>query len=114
MNDAEAERLKRIGEVLARHGAAALGSLTAAQKAREWLDGGFDDEEEVAAWLGARCFDAARAQALERAGFTPEQASLRTREGRRDYEDTVAFKLAAGDLTPEEARRIVTSEFWNS
>jgi hypothetical protein len=106
--------LHLIGETLRRHGADALQSTDAETRARAWLDAGFTDAEEVDDWLGARCFDPQHAQTLEAAGITPEQATLRTRAGRGDYEETVACKFSRGDLTLEEARRIITSDFWNS
>lgn len=106
--------LHLIGETLCRYGDDALRNTTAEQAAHAWLDAGFADAEEVDDWLGARCFDPRHAQMLEAAGITPEQAALRTREGRADDEETVACKLARGDLTLEEARRIITSDFWNS
>lgn len=107
--------LRAIVETLRRHG----DEFTAREhpleeQAGEWLTAGFDDAEEVQAWLDARCLTARDAQALERAGLTPEQAALRTNAGAGGYEDTVGFKLLRGDLTPDEARRIITSEFWNS
>ena len=80
--------------------------------AAAWLDAGFDDADEVAAWLDAGCSDPAHAAALEQAGFTPEQAATRTDAGHGDA-DTVARKLARGDLSLAEARRIITSDFWN-
>ena len=104
-----------IGETLGRHGDDALpGGASREAAARAWLDAGFADAEEVADWLGARCFDPRHAQTLDEAGVTPEQAALRTREGRGDYEETVAYKFAHGDLTLAEVRRIITSDFWNS
>ena len=109
--------LRRIGDVLRGHGDEALDAVGGANPdaaARAWLDAGFADAEEVDDWLGARCFDPRRAQALDAAGITPEQAALRTREGRGGYEETVGYKFAQGDLTLEEARRIITSDFWNS
>ena len=107
--------LRRITETLARHGDDALrGAETIDTAARNWLDAGFADAEEIDDWLGARCFNPHHAQSLDAAGFTPEQAALRTRKGRADYEETIACKLAAGDLTLEEARRIITDDFWNS
>src|SRR5918997_6348511 len=109
--------LRRIGETLRPYGDEALdavGGTTLDAAARAWLDAGFADAEEVDDWLGARCLDPRRAQALDAAGVTPEQAALLTREGRGGYEETVAYKFAQGDLTLEEARRIITSDFWNS
>ncbi len=107
--------LRRITETLARYGDDALrGAETIEAAARNWLDAGFADAEEIDDWLGARCFNPHYARSLDAAGFTPEQAALRTRQGRADYEETIAYKLAAGDLTLEEARRIITDDFWNS
>ncbi|MGH9945167.1 MAG: hypothetical protein ACRD9R_22685 [Pyrinomonadaceae bacterium] len=114
-NDTPQGELRRaIGETLAAHGADALGGRPTEEVATEWIAAGFDDAEEVADWLAARCFRAEVAARLEAAGLTPEQARLRTRDGRRNYEDTVAYKLGQDDLSVEEARRIVTNEFWNS
>ena len=107
--------LRQITETLAQHGDDALrGAETIAAAARNWLDAGFADAEEIDDWLGARCINPHHAQSLDAAGFTPAQAALRTRKGRADYEETIACKLAAGDLTLEEARRIITDDFWNS
>lgn len=111
----QAALLRLISETLRRHGGDALhGDATPDAAARAWLDAGFADPEEVDDWLAARCFDPRSAQALDAAGLTPEQAALRTRAGSADYEETVAYKLAHGDLTVEEARRIITNDFWNS
>jgi hypothetical protein len=107
--------VRLIGDALRRHGGDAVPAGASPEAAaRAWLAAGFADAEEVDDWLAARCFDPRRAQTLDAAGITPEQAALRTREGRADYEETVAYKLAHGDLTLEEARRIITSDFWNS
>ena len=103
-----------ITEVLRKHIAESSDGAALEEAARKWLAAGFTDADEVEDWLRARCFDAARAQALELAGLTPEQASLRTRAGAEDYEDTIAFKFAQDDLSLDEARRIITSHFWNS
>jgi hypothetical protein len=104
-----------IGETLARHGGDALPAGTSpAAAARLWLDAGFADAEEIDDWLAAHCFTPRHARTLDEAGVTPEQAALRTREGRALYEETVAYKFAHGDLTLEEARRIINSDFWNS
>jgi hypothetical protein len=107
--------LRQITETLARHGSDALHDAeTIEAAARNWLDAGFTDAEEIDDWLAARCFNPHHAQSLDAAGFTPEQVALRTRKGRADYKETIAYKLAAGDLTLEEARRIITDDFWNS
>ncbi len=112
-DDADKEELERARETIARHGDAALGGAPAETVAYRWLSHGFADPEEIDEWLAARCFRPERAHELERAGLTPEQARLRTAAGRGDYEDTVGYKYAQGDLSLEEARRIVTSDFWN-
>lgn len=114
-NDAERQSaLQRITAALARHAQAAPAGDAAPATPQDWLDAGFDDPEEVEEWLSARCFSPAGASALERAGITPEQAAFRTRGGEPDYEETIGFKLSRGHLSPEEARRIVTNDFWNS
>jgi hypothetical protein len=115
-SEPQAALMRLIGETLRRHGEDALhgGAAHPDAAARAWLDAGFADAEEVEDWLDARCFDPRRAHALDAAGITPEQAALRTRAGRADYEETVACKFARGDLTLEEARRIINSDFWNS
>ena len=106
--------IKRVCAVLAQYGEAALQGAPTESVAYEWLAAGFDDVEEIEDWLRARCFRARHARQLERAGFTPEQAALRTSAGQGEYEDTIAYKLAQGDLTIAEARRIITSDFWSS
>jgi hypothetical protein len=72
-----------------------------AQAARAWTDAGFDDEE-TAKWLEARCFDPAAARDLAELRVTPAQATKRTRDGKRDYKDTIAFKVASGDLSARQ------------
>jgi hypothetical protein len=79
---------------------------------RAWVEQGFDDPEEVADWLAAGCPDPAHARLLDDAGITPEQAALQTREGATPSPDTIARKTARGELSLEEARRIITREFW--
>ncbi len=69
--------------------------------ARAWTDAGFDDEQ-TAKWLEARCFDPQAARDLADLGVTPGQAAKRTRDGRRDYLDTLAFKVASGDLSARQ------------
>jgi hypothetical protein len=104
-------RARAVAELLARRGAAAGGDLSEA--AREWVENGFDDVEEVEAWLNAGCADARAALRLEGAGITPEQAALRTTAGASAGEDTLGAKLSRGELSLEEARRIITRQFWN-
>ena len=112
--DRDEENLREIADALARSGPRATGGRAAELVAREWLEEGFDDAEEVSDWLRARVFDAAGARRLEDAGITPEQAAMKTRAGADDDEDTLGSKLVRGELSFEEARRIITSEFWNS
>jgi len=72
-----------------------------AAAAKAWTDAGFDDEQ-TAKWLEARCFDPQAARELADLRVTPGQATKRTRDGRRDYVDTIAFKVASGDLSPRQ------------
>ncbi len=106
--------MRAVCAALTAHGEVALQGAPAASVAYDWLAHGFDDAEEIDEWLRARCFRARHARELERAGFTPAQAAQRTNAGRVAYTDTIAYKLAQGDLTLDEARRIITSNFWDS
>jgi hypothetical protein len=108
------ETIRLVAEVLKEFGEAAAGQTSCVDAARGWIEAGYDDPEEISEWLRARCFSPQGAAALERAGITPEQAALRTRAGSSDYEETIAFKFTRGDLSHDEARRIVTNDFWNS
>lgn len=72
-----------------------------AEAAKAWTDAGFDDER-AAKWLEARCFDPEAARELDDLRVTPAQAGARTRDGKRDYIDTIAFKVASGDLSPRQ------------
>lgn len=93
--------IERYGELATRGDAAVA--------AAAWTDAGCDDELS-ARWLAARCFDAQAARALIELGVTPEQAAGRTRDGRGDYIDTIAYKVANGDLTPRQgAARCLSS-----
>lgn len=83
-----------------------------ASLAQRWLDAGFDDAEEIGDWLLARCLTPEDALQIERAGITPTQAATRTRLGADGEEDTIAHKILQGSLSLEEARRIITSDFW--
>jgi hypothetical protein len=117
MKDDETERAKLIAsacEVIAGHPQAALQGVSLEEAARAWIDAGFEDTEEIDEWLAARCFTAEGAQRLERAGITPEQAALRTVAGSAPYEETIGYKVTAGDLSLDEARRIITTAFWDS
>ncbi|MHB8659458.1 MAG: hypothetical protein ACYC91_16205 [Solirubrobacteraceae bacterium] len=88
------ETIRRFGELADRVGDPALA-------ARAWTAAGFDDEQS-ALWLAARCFDPASARALRDLDVTPDQAAKRTRDGRQDYLDTIAFKVSSGDLSPRQ------------
>jgi len=70
--------------------------------AQAWTDAGFDDPL-TARWLAARCFDAEAARALADMSVTPEQAAKRTRDGGDGSIETLAFKVASGDLTARQA-----------
>ncbi len=89
-----ADTISRFGD-LAEH----VGDPGDAAKA--WTDAGFDNDE-TAKWLEARCFDPEAARDLADMAVTPGQASKRTRDGKRDYLDTIAFKVASGDLSPRQ------------
>lgn len=94
-------------ETIAEHGEAATRGGDAETAARAWTGAGFDDDT-TARWLRARCFDPEAALALGELGVTPEQAAVRSRE--RGYLDTIAYKVAAGDLTPRQgAARALSS-----
>ena len=94
--------IRRFGELADRVG-------DPGEAAQAWTEAGFDDQA-TARWLAARCFDPAAARALADAGVTPEQATKRTRDGGGDYVDTIAFKVANGDLTSRQgAARTLSS-----
>ncbi len=96
------ETIRRYGELADRGGAAEAA-------AQAWTEAGFDDEM-TARWLEARCFDPQAARALAELGVTPEQATVRTRDGGSDYIDTIAYKVAHGELTPRQgAARTLSS-----
>ncbi len=108
----EDEFLRAVSEILARRAETAA-RADAEEAARGWAEQGFDDAEEVAAWLDAGCAEAAHARRLDDAGITPEQAALRTTAGASGTEDTLARQLSRGELSLDEARRIITREFWH-
>ncbi|HWF34697.1 MAG TPA: hypothetical protein VG295_04985 [Solirubrobacteraceae bacterium] len=87
------ETIKQFGELADRGG-------TPEEAARAWTEAGFGDAM-TARWLKARCFDPDAARALAELGVAPEQAAVRTRDG-GDYLDTIAFKVAARDLTARQ------------
>ncbi|MGI8439122.1 MAG: hypothetical protein ACR2NV_02800 [Thermoleophilaceae bacterium] len=96
------ETIRRYSHFADRGGAAEVA-------AQAWTDAEFDDET-TARWLEARCFDAQAARALAGLGVTPEQAAVRTRDGGDGYIDTIAYKVANGDLTPRQgAARTLSS-----
>jgi len=96
------ETIRRYGELACRDG-------TAEAAAKAWTVAGFDDET-TASWLEARCFDPQAARALADLDVTPAQATVRTRDGGGDYVDTIAYKVAKGDLTaPQGAARSLSS-----
>jgi photosystem II stability/assembly factor-like uncharacterized protein len=96
------ETIKRYGELADRGGAAE-------DAAQAWTEADFDDEV-TAHWLEARCFDAQAARALADLGVTPGQAAARTRDGGDRSIDTIAYKVANGDLTPRQgAARTLSS-----
>ena len=90
------ETIRRYGELADRGG-----PPEAAAKA--WTDAGFDDEL-TARWLAVRCFSPAAARALSELGVKPEQVKARTRDGGGDGAtiDTIAYKVADGQLTPRQ------------
>jgi hypothetical protein len=88
------DTITRFGELADRGG-------DPADVAKAWTDAGFDDEQ-TAKWLEARCFDPECARELDDLRVTPGQAAKRTRDGKRDYIDTIAFKVASGDLSPRQ------------
>ncbi|CAN5601405.1 hypothetical protein BH20ACT19_BH20ACT19_05790 [soil metagenome] len=76
--------------------------------AQAWTDAGFDDAT-TGKWLEARCFDPQAARALADMSVTPGQAAKRTRDG-GSYLDTIAYKVANGDLTARQgAARTLSS-----
>ena len=110
--DEDRDRLLReVAETLTRR-SALTDAAAATEAAREWIAKGFDDAEEVAEWLDAGCGTAAEARRLDDAGITPGQAALRTTDGPGGAEDTLARKLARGELSLAEVRRHITREFW--
>jgi len=89
------ETIRRYGELADRGG-------DPAEAAQAWSDAGFDDHM-TARWLDVRCHDPQAARALVDLGIAPAQVSARTRDGGGDYRDTIAHKVANGDLTPRQA-----------
>jgi hypothetical protein len=89
-------------DTIRRYGELADRGEDVAVAAKAWTDAGFDDET-TGRWLDARCFDPEAARDLADLGVTPGQASKRTRDGAGgDYIDTIAFKVANGDLSARQ------------
>ncbi len=88
-------------DTIRRYGELADRGDDASVAAKAWTDAGFDDEQ-AAMWLDARCFDPKAARDMADLSVTPAQAGKRTRDGRRDYLDTIAFKVASGDLSARQ------------
>ncbi len=88
-------------ETIGRYGELADRGEEPSVAAKAWTAAGFGDEE-TASWLDARCFAPKAARDLADLSVTPKQASKRTRDGRRDYLDTIAFKVASGDLSARQ------------
>jgi hypothetical protein len=88
-------------DTITRHGELADRGDDPAVAAKAWTDAGFDNDE-TEKWLEARCFDPAAARELAELLVSPGQASKRTRDGKRDYIDTIAFKVASGDLSARQ------------
>jgi hypothetical protein len=88
-------------DTISRYGELADRGEDPAVAAKAWTAAGFDDEQ-TAKWLDARCFDPQAASDLAELRVTPGQASKRTRDGRREYVDTIAFKVSSGDLSARQ------------
>lgn len=93
---------KTTVETIRRYGELADRDRDARAAAQAWTDAEFDDET-TAKWLDARCFDPKAARALAELSVTPAQAAKRTRDGGGgSYLDTIAFKVAKGDLSARQ------------
>ncbi|MDQ6606120.1 MAG: hypothetical protein M3Z06_06180 [Actinomycetota bacterium] len=103
------EPARRTGsETIRRYGELAERGASAETAAEQWTEAGFDDAL-TARWLQARCFDPQAARGLSELGVTPEQSAVRTRDG-GGYLDTIAYKVAKGDLTARQgAARTLSS-----
>jgi len=93
--------VKTHADTISRFGEFAERGDTAGIAAQAWTKAGFGDEL-TARWLKARCFDPTSARALADLGVLPEQAAVRTRDGGDGELDTIAHKVAAGDLTARQ------------
>ncbi len=74
--------------------------------AEAWEETGLD-AAQVEEWLNARCFNPSAAEDMADVGITPQMAMMKTEAGSGDYVETVAFKVATGDLEVEEAGELV-------
>lgn len=89
--------MNRMIQVVGNAGSMAVGNAPLGEVAQEWIDAGFSDVE-AARWLESRCYDAAAAAKLAKAGVTPEQASAEAPGG-----ETIGYAVANGDMTVREA-----------
>lgn len=96
-----------IKEVIKRHGDVAHGGDLDGT-AEAWEETGLD-AAEVEEWLNARCFNPSAAEDMADAAITPQMATMKTNAGSGDYVDTVAFKVATGDLEVDEARELLAA-----
>jgi hypothetical protein len=94
-----------IRDVVERHGEFAHGG-DPQSSVEAWEETGLSPAE-VGEWLAARCFDPGAAEDMADAGITAEMAAMHTHAGSGDYLDTVAFKVAAGDIEVDEARQLL-------
>ena len=94
-----------IRDVIERHGYTAHGGDPDAI-AESWEETGID-AAEIDEWLRARRYSPEAAEDMADAGVRPQMAIMKTDAGSGDYVDTVAFKVATGDLEVEEARELV-------
>ena len=94
-----------IRDVVERHGEFAHGG-DPQSSVEAWEETGLS-AAEVGEWLASRCFDPGAAEDMADAGITAEMAAMHTHAGSGGYADTVAFKVAAGDIEVEEARQLL-------
>jgi hypothetical protein len=102
-----------IEEVLVKKAVAGPGEQ-ARTAAAEWRENGFEDAEEVAAWIDSGCRTPEFARSLEDAGITAEQAGMSTESMVSPNTRTIAEALLNGEIKISDARRIIENRFWNS
>jgi hypothetical protein len=102
-----------IEEVLVKKAVAGPGEQ-ARTAAAEWRENGFEDAEEVAAWIDSGCRTPEFARSLEDAGITAEQAGMPIESAATVNVRTIAESLLNGEITVSDARRIIETRFWNS